>query len=165
MLNGPKSKISQGEIMWQDKLKEIIYILENSSVNEIEVNFWGHKYRVSKGGTVVPAPIAAALAAPLPAETGTVASVSEPEPAPTAPKGEDLLSPMPGTFYGSPTPDEPSFVTVGDSVKKGQTLCIIEAMKIMNEIEAEIDGTITDIKVENGDPVEYNQTLFVIDPS
>ena len=72
MLNGPKSKISQGEIMWQDKLKEIIYILENSSVNEIEVNFWGHKYRVSKGGTVVSAPIAAALAAPLPAEMGAV---------------------------------------------------------------------------------------------
>jgi acetyl-CoA carboxylase biotin carboxyl carrier protein len=80
-------------------------------------------------------------------------------------KGEDLLSPMPGTFYASSTPDDPPFVSKGDSVKKGQTLCIIEAMKIMNEIEAEFDGTITDIKAKNGDPVEYNQTLFIINPS
>ena len=79
--------------------------------------------------------------------------------------GENLLSPMPGTFYSSPTPDDPPFVSIGDSVKKGQTLCIIEAMKIMNEIEAEIDGTITEVKVSNGDPVEYNQTLFIINPA
>ena len=72
---------------------------------------------------------------------------------------------MPGTFYSSPTPDDPSFVNVGDVVKKGQTLCIIEAMKIMNEIESEFDGTITDIKVNNGEPVEYNQTLFIINPN
>ena len=80
-------------------------------------------------------------------------------------EGEELLSPMPGTFYSAPTPEDPSFVNVGDEVKKGQTLCIIEAMKIMNEIESEYDGTITDIKVNNGDPVEYNQTLFIINLS
>jgi acetyl-CoA carboxylase biotin carboxyl carrier protein len=80
-------------------------------------------------------------------------------------EGEELLSPMPGTFYSAPTPEDPSFVNVGDEVKKGQTLCIIEAMKIMNEIESEYDGTITDIKVNNGDPVEYNQTLFIINPN
>ena len=72
---------------------------------------------------------------------------------------------MPGTFYSSPTPDDPSFVNVGDVVKKGQTLCIIEAMKIMNEIESEFDGTIIGIKVNNGEPVEYNQTLFIINPN
>ena len=72
---------------------------------------------------------------------------------------------MPGTFYSSPTPEDPSFVSKGDSVKKGQTLCIIEAMKIMNEIEAEFDGTITEVMVGNGDPVEYNQTLFIINPA
>ena len=72
---------------------------------------------------------------------------------------------MPGTFYSAPTPEDPSFVNVGDEVKKGQTLCIIEEMKIMNEIESENDGTITDIKVNNGDPVEYNQTLFIINPN
>ena len=78
---------------------------------------------------------------------------------------EDLLSPMPGTFYISPTPDDDPFVSVGDEVKKGQTLCIIEAMKIMNEIESEFDGTIINVKVNNGDPVEYNQSLFEIKPS
>ena len=77
---------------------------------------------------------------------------------------EDLLSPMPGTFYTAPTPDDEPFVSVGDKIKKGQTLCIIEAMKIMNEIESEFDGTIINIKVDNGDPVEYNQSLFEIQP-
>ena len=72
---------------------------------------------------------------------------------------------MPGTFYSSPTPEDPSFVEVGSKVAKGQTLCIIEAMKIMNEIESEFDGTITEINVQNSDPVEYNQVLFKINPS
>ena len=80
-------------------------------------------------------------------------------------KGESLLSPMPGTFYSSPTPDDPAFVSKGDTVKKGTTLCIIEAMKIMNEIEAEYDGKVVDILVNNSEPVEYNQPLFIIDPS
>ncbi|MEC9049804.1 MAG: acetyl-CoA carboxylase biotin carboxyl carrier protein [Candidatus Neomarinimicrobiota bacterium] len=151
--------------MWQDKLKEIIYILENSNVNEIEVNFWGRKYRVSKSGSLAATSFATPVqtSEPLLAQsetddsqhTKTVESVAN---------GENLLSPMPGTFYSSPTPDDPPFVSKGDSVKKGQTLCIIEAMKIMNEIEAEIDGTITEVMVGNGDPVEYNQTLFIINP-
>jgi len=141
--------------MWQDKLKEIIYILENSNVNEIEVNFWGRKYRVSKGASMTAIPASAPAEASAPAAESAESTV----------KGEHLLSPMPGTFYASSTPDDPPFVSKGDSVKKGQTLCIIEAMKIMNEIEAEFDGTITDIKAKNGDPVEYNQTLFIINPS
>ena len=72
---------------------------------------------------------------------------------------------MPGTFYTAQTPDDEPFVSVGDKIKKGQTLCIIEAMKIMNEIESEFDGTIINIKVDNGDPVEYNQSLFEIKPT
>ena len=72
---------------------------------------------------------------------------------------------MPGTFYITPTPDDPPFVSEGDKVKKGQTLCIIEAMKIMNEIESEFDGTVVKINVSNGNPVEYNQSLFLIEPS
>tara|TARA_B100000809_G_C15122326_1_gene524801 strand:+ start:2161 stop:2619 length:459 start_codon:yes stop_codon:yes gene_type:complete len=152
--------------MWQDKLKEIIYILENSNVNEIEVNFWGRKYRVSKGASLAAAPIPATVVTPESMSAQQDVSASQQlEPVESQVKGEDLLSPMPGTFYGSPTPDDPPFVSKGDSVKKGQTLCIIEAMKIMNEIEAEFDGTITDIKVGDGDPVEYNQTLFIIDPA
>ena len=152
--------------MWQDKLKEIIYILENSNVNEIEVNFWGRTYRVSKSGSLTATSVATPVQTSEPLlvqsethdtqHTETVESVA---------KGDALLSPMPGTFYSSPTPDDPPFVSKGDSVKKGQTLCIIEAMKIMNEIEAEFDGTIAEVMVGNGDPVEYNQTLFIIDPA
>tara|TARA_B100000676_G_scaffold193534_1_gene190250 strand:- start:236 stop:706 length:471 start_codon:yes stop_codon:yes gene_type:complete len=156
--------------MWQDKLKEIIYILENSNVNEIEVNFWGRKYRVSKQANVVvqdgsipieksPRSINEDQNISLNEGVTPESNTSESE------EGEELLSPMPGTFYSAPTPEDPSFVNVGDEVKKGQTLCIIEAMKIMNEIESEYDGTIIDIKVNNGDPVEYNQTLFIINPN
>ena len=156
--------------MWQDKLKEIIYILENSNVNEIEVNFWGRKYRVSKQANVVvqdgsipieksPRSVNEDQNISLNEGLTPESNTSESE------EGEELLSPMPGTFYSAPTPEDPSFVNVGDEVKKGQTLCIIEAMKIMNEIESEYDGTITDIKINNGDPVEYNQTLFIINPN
>ena len=156
--------------MWQDKLKEIIYILENSNVNEIEVNFWGRKYRVSKQANVVvqdgSIPIEKSPRS-VNEDQNTSLNESETPESNTSDidEGEELLSPMPGTFYSAPTPEDPSFVNVGDEVKKGQTLCIIEAMKIMNEIESEYDGTITDIKVNNGDPVEYNQTLFIINPN
>ena len=156
--------------MWQDKLKEIIYILENSNVNEIEVNFWGRKYRVSKQANVVVQDGSIPIEkSPTSVNEDQNISLNESETPESntsdIDEGEELLSPMPGTFYSAPTPEDPSFVNVGDEVKKGQTLCIIEAMKIMNEIESEYDGTITDIKVNNGDPVEYNQTLFIINPN
>ena len=156
--------------MWQDKLKEIIYILENSNVNEIEVNFWGRKYRVSKQANVVVQDGSIPIEkSPRSVNEDQNISLNESETPESntsdSEEGEGLLSPMPGTFYSAPTPEDPSFVNVGDEVKKGQTLCIIEAMKIMNEIESEYDGTITDIKVNNGDPVEYNQTLFIINPN
>ena len=156
--------------MWQDKLKEIIYILENSNVNEIEVNFWGRKYRVSKQANVVVQDGSIPIEkSPRSVNEDQNISLNESETPESntsdIDEGEELLSPMPGTFYSAPTPEDPSFVNVGDEVKKGQTLCIIEAMKIMNEIESEYDGTVTDIKVNNGDPVEYNQTLFIINPN
>ena len=156
--------------MWQDKLKEIIYILENSNINEIEVNFWGRKYRVVKNANIMvqdeSAPqIQSSNALPKDKNTPLEESeVSETVP-PASLEGEELLSPMPGTFYSAPTPDDPKFVNVGDKVNKGQTLCIIEAMKIMNEIESEFEGTVTDIKVNNGEAVEYNQPLFIINPT
>jgi len=157
--------------MWQDKLKEIIYILENSDVNEIEVNFWGRKYRVSKQANVVvqessglaskEATQNALQSNPNPVESENTQASDENE----SSDGEDQLSPMPGTFYSAPTPEDEPFVSKGDVVKKGQVLCIIEAMKIMNEIESEFDGTVMKVNVNNGDPVEYNQPLFVIKPS
>ncbi len=157
--------------MWQDKLKEIIYILENSDVNEIEVNFWGRKYRVSKQASVVVQESSGLTSKetiqnpiqsnPNPVESENTQASDDNE----SSDGEDLLSPMPGTFYSAPTPEDEPFVSKGDVVKKGQVLCIIEAMKIMNEIESEFDGTVMKVNVNNGDPVEYNQPLFVIKPS
>ena len=157
--------------MWQDKLKEIIYILENSDVNEIEVNFWGRKYRVSKQASVV-VQESSGLASKEATQNAVQSNPTPPKSENTLASddnenfdGEDQLSPMPGTFYSAPTPEDEPFVSKGDVVKKGQVLCIIEAMKIMNEIESEFDGTIMKVKVNNGDPVEYNQPLFVIKPS
>ena len=148
--------------MWKNKLKEIIYILENSNVNEIEVSFWWRKFRVSKQPTIVSkGETIQELSSSVPHQEPIKEGPSSESPE-TTPKGEELLSPMPGTYYSSPTPDDPPFVSKGDQVKSGQTLCIIEAMKIMNEIESESDGIVVDIKVENGDPVEYNQPLFII---
>ena len=156
--------------MWQDKLKEIIYILENSNINEIEVNFWGRKYRVVKNANIMvqdeSAPqIQSSNASPKDKNTPLEESEGSEAVPPASLEGEELLSPMPGTFYSAPTPDDPKFVNVGDKVNKGQTLCIIEAMKIMNEIESEFEGTVTDIKVNNGEAVEYNQPLFTINPT
>ena len=158
--------------MWQDKLKEIIYILENSNVNEIEIKSWGHQYRVVKNSALISNGIQN-LEQPIVVGKQVVESQkdSKKEDDLTAlqinkedTKKEKVLSPMPGTFYAAPTPEDDNYVKVGDKVKKGQTLCIIEAMKIMNEIESDFDGVLTEIKVDNGNPVEYNQILFIIDP-
>ena len=153
--------------MWQDKLKEIIYILENSNVNEIEVRFWGRKFRVVKEPNIVTKDDSGPDVRTIDAPTGFKETPGEGESILTekSSKGEELLSPMPGTYYAAATPDDPPFISKGDSVKEGQTLCIIEAMKIMNEIESECDGIVTEIMVENGDPVEYNQPLFLINPA
>lgn len=148
--------------MWQNRLKEIIYILENSDVNEIEITFWGRRIRVAKKPNII---------------TGTQKSNdthiigntdlsgSDQHEIATIKKidGETVLSPMPGSYYSASGPDAKPFVKEGDSVSKGDTLCIIEAMKIMNEIEAERGGIIKEILVNNGDPVEYNQPLFVLE--
>ena len=152
--------------MWQNKLKEIIYILENSDVNEIDVSFWGRRFRVVKSAGVSvmekPQVETTSLNAPLSDKSSELSkSISEPVDS----NSKEVLSPMPGTFYSAPSPEADPFVKVGDSVKKGDTLCIIEAMKIMNEIEAESSGTISEIVINNGEPVEYNQPLFKIKPS
>ena len=154
--------------MWQDKLKEIIYILENSSVNEIEISFWGKKYRVSKQPSLVSqSNISPATQTNIPNSYSKEEEIVKDENSSGTSEEnvEELLSPMPGTFYSAPTPEDKNFVNVGDKVAKGEVLCIVEAMKIMNEIESEYDGTIVEIKVKNGEPVEYNQPLFVITPT
>jgi len=114
---------------------------------------------VSLGGGLAPLPTAAPVAAPV------AVTNDAPAPAPAASKGESIKSPMIGTFYNAPNPESEPFVGVGTKVNKGDTLCIIEAMKLFNEIEAEVSGTIVEILIDNATPVEFDQPLFIIDPS
>ena len=153
--------------MWQDRLKEILYILENSDVNEIDVTFFGIRYRVVKEAPGVEEGLPKASVAPKhPTNQSDIPEMSETATEETnSTPGVEVLSPMPGTFYRAPSPDDPPFVKEGDSVKKGDTLCIIEAMKIMNEIEADDNGVIKKILVDSGQAVEFNQPLFIIEPN
>ena len=149
--------------MWQDKIKEIIYLLDNSDVNEIDVTFWGRRFRVVKSAAIVNQTEAS--------EKIKTVSVDSPKTElkkvdnKSVSNGEKILSPMPGTFYSASSPEAEAFVKPGDIISKGDTLCIIEAMKIMNEIEAEKSGKITEVVAKNGEPVEFNQILFLIDPT
>tara|TARA_B100002051_G_scaffold38172_1_gene31940 strand:- start:5155 stop:5613 length:459 start_codon:yes stop_codon:yes gene_type:complete len=152
--------------MWQNKLKEIIYILENSDVNEIEINFWGRKFRVVKSpGINVVDENSKNNFSDFSEETKKAESKVSSDDSSSSSIANEILSPMPGTFYAAPSPDADAFIKKGAQVKKGDTLCIIEAMKIMNEIEAEHSGVISEILINNGEPVEYNQPLFKINPS
>ena len=148
--------------MWQDKVKEIINILESSNVNEIEVTFWGRKVRVVKNasGIVANHTQPEVLHSNVVDSSNNEESVNNPDIDPL--NGEEVLSPMPGVFYSAQSPDKPPFVNEGDRVIKGQVLCIIESMKIMNEIECEQDGVIKQVLVKNSDPVEFNQPLIII---
>ncbi len=151
--------------MWQNKIKEIIYLLENSSVNEIDVRFWGRRFRVVKSPPVIAGHASAAPVANVAPSASVVSTSEEPKvDVQSTSSTEDILSPMPGTFYSSPSPDADSFVNEGDQIVKGDTLCIIEAMKIMNEIEAETNGVVKKVLIKNGTSVEYNQPLFKIEP-
>ncbi|MAM64525.1 MAG: acetyl-CoA carboxylase, biotin carboxyl carrier protein [Candidatus Marinimicrobia bacterium] len=153
--------------MWKNRLKELLYILENSNVNEIDVTFFGVRYRVVKEPSVHDESLPAAENEVSNDSKQTIDSDESVDQNAEETKeidGVKVLSPMPGTFYISPSPDEASFVNEGDSINKGDTLCIIEAMKIMNEIEAEENGIIHKILVENGHAVEFNQPLFLINP-
>jgi len=147
------------------KLKALIDLVEKSGIAELEITEGEEKVRIAKHGGVAPAPAYVHHAAPIahtPAAPAAAAAVA-PEPAAAAePEGHALKAPMVGTFYRSGTPGGQPFVEVGQAVKEGDTLCIIEAMKLMNEIEADASGVIKAILVENGQPVEYGQPLFII---
>ncbi len=144
------------------KLKTLIDLVSESNVSELEITEAEGKVRIVKGGGAVVQHYAApvAMAAPMAA----MAPVAEPVAAPVAVVlGHTVKSPMVGTFYRSASPGAKVFVEVGDAIKEGETICIIEAMKIMNEIEADKSGTVTQILCENGQAVEYGQPLFVIE--
>ena len=129
-------------------LRGLIEAVDDSGIDSLEIARGGTKIRINK--TPPPAPVAAAAAA-----------------APAAPASTlvEIKSPMVGTFYRAPAPEAPSYVEVGSRIARGQTLCILEAMKLMNELPAEVNGTVREICVENGEPVEYGQVLFRIDPA
>ena len=154
--------------MWQDKIKEIIYLLENSTVNEIDLTFWGgRRFRVVKSPPEVFSDDLDSDST-VRMEIPISSNISEPpsESSSKLPKdGIEVFSPMPGTFYRSPGPEKDPFVKEGDQVAKGDTLCIIEAMKIMNEIEVESNGVIQSILVKDGAAVEYDQPLFILSSS
>ena len=143
------------------KLKKLIDLVEESGSAELELTEGEEKVRISRG--FAPAAPAMQYAATLPAPQ-VAAPVATAPTAPSAPviEGQTVKSPMVGTFYRSPNPGAKSFVEIGQSVSAGETLCIIEAMKLLNEIESEFTGTIKAILVENGQPVEYGEPLFII---
>ena len=149
--------------MWQDKLKEIIYILENSDINEIEVTFWGKKIRVLKNSPNITTDTSDEISYTKNIKSSSSDNVENQNY--NKKKGATILSPMPGVYYSAQSSDKPPYVSKGDTVKIGQVLCIIESMKIMNEIESEHNGVIKKILVNNSDPVEFNQPLYVIEPS
>jgi acetyl-CoA carboxylase biotin carboxyl carrier protein len=152
-------------------IKQIIKMLEGTDVSEIEVEQEGVKVKVKRGG-MFPVPPVSVPVSPVPVLPREVEVQAAPQPAKVekavekeAPKLKTISSPMVGTFYIAPAPDAPPFVEVGSTVTKGQTLCVIEAMKLMNEIEAECSGKIVSILVENAQPVEYGEPLFMVEPA
>lgn len=148
------------------ELKELIELIKNSEVTELELEKSGVRVKIKKErGIVTAVPLPPAEAATREAAS-TVMKESLPSPPPQERKGMvTVTAPVVGTFYRSPAPDAASYVEVGSLVKKGQVLCVIEAMKLMNEIESECDGKISVILVENAQPVEYGQPLFLIEPT
>ncbi|MBB1076433.1 acetyl-CoA carboxylase biotin carboxyl carrier protein [Rhodoferax sp. 4810] len=146
------------------KLKTLIDLVSESNVSELEITEAEGKVRIVKGGGAM-APQYVQMAAPVAsvASAAPLAAAEPAEPAVVAETGHVTKSPMVGTFYRSATPGAKAFVEAGDAVKEGDTLCIIEAMKILNEIEADKTGTIKRILAENGQAVEYGQPLFIIE--
>jgi acetyl-CoA carboxylase biotin carboxyl carrier protein len=151
-----------------EKVRELVKLVEDSKIDELEITGKDATIRIQKNSGVV---MSAAAMAPqmvqAPAAAAPAAEVKAESPIadPTRAKWRDLRSPIVGTFYSSPSPDAPPFVQVGDKVTAGQTLCIVEAMKVMNEIEAEFSGVIKEILVENATPIEAEAVLYLIDPS
>ena len=156
------------------KVKKLIELLEESNIDEIEIKEGEESVRISRNSgqpmMAAPAPMYASVAAPAAAAPAPAPAPAEAEAAPAADTGSAapatsghvVKSPMVGTFYRAPSPTSPSFAEVGQTVKVGDVICIVEAMKMMNQIEADRAGTIEAILVENGEPVEFDQPLFSI---
>ena len=148
------------------KLKTLIDLVSESNISELEITEAEGKVRIVKAGEAAPVQYVQSAAAPAVAAPSAAAAAPAAAQAPVAepaPTGHTVKSPMVGTFYRSSSPGSPAFVEIGAQVKEGDTLCIIEAMKILNEIEADKSGTVSKILCENGQAVEYGQPLFIIE--
>ena len=148
------------------KLKKLIDLVEESGIAELEITEGEEKVRISKSATSAQAAVAQTVTTATqqaPVISSQAAASPQPQPADAIPEGHVVKSPMVGTFYRSSAPGAPAFVEVGQTVKEGETLCIVEAMKLLNEIESDKSGVIRAVLVENGQPVEYGEPLFVID--
>lgn len=145
------------------KIKKLIELLESSGVAEIEITEGEESVRIARSAPAYAPPLSAPPAPMMPGAGPAAGSEAAPPPEPEAPRGHVVTAPMVGTFYRSPAPDASPFVEVGQQVKDGDVVCIIEAMKMMNQITADRAGRIAAIELENGEPVEYGQPLFVIE--
>ena len=147
------------------KIKKLIELLEESNLAELEIHEGEESVRLSRPGTAAPAapaqPVQQPAPQPVPAPSASAESSGGEE---SLPEGQIVRSPMVGTFYDAPDPDSEPFVKEGQKVSKGDTLCLVEAMKMFNQIESEYDGTVAAVLVESGQPVEFDQPLFVIRP-
>jgi acetyl-CoA carboxylase biotin carboxyl carrier protein len=169
METNPRTKGPEMDIK---KVRELVKLVEDSGIEELEISHADTTIRIQKSApvTMASASVAPMVAAPVPpaaapgAATPAAADALAVAADPTRAKWKDVRSPIVGTFYRAPSPTSPVFAQVGDRVATGQTLCIIEAMKVMNEIEAEFSGTIKEIFAEDGNPVEAEAVLFLIDP-
>ena len=147
------------------KVKKLIELLDESGIAEIEITEGEESVRISRyapSAPVAPAPVAMAAPAPL-APAAAAPAAAPAEPAEPEEDGFEVLAPMVGTFYAASSPGAAPYVQVGDRVNEGDTLCIIEAMKMMNQIDADVSGVVKSIRMQNGEPVEFGQTLIVID--
>ncbi len=175
--NGIKKPATQTQSeMKTNEIRDLIDFIAQSGLNEVDIETKELKLHVKRepdqkvmksAAPVMAAPVIAAPAAVAAAPAVAPAAAAAPKaekPAAAPVKGLEIKSPMIGTFYRTANPDSPPFVSVGDKVTKGQTVCIIEAMKLFNEIESEVSGTIVKVMVENSSPVEYDQVLFVVEP-
>jgi acetyl-CoA carboxylase biotin carboxyl carrier protein len=158
---------ARGEPMKFEEIKELMKLFAKSKLDKIKVKEKDFELEMEKGGetVVVEAPAVPAVQTlpPQPAPSVQPSAQTSSEEAVSVVEGELVTSPMVGTFYAAPSPDSPPFVQAGDKVRKGQTLCILEAMKIMNELEAEYDCKILEVLVQDGEPVEYDKPLFRVE--
>ncbi|MCP4649927.1 MAG: acetyl-CoA carboxylase biotin carboxyl carrier protein [PVC group bacterium] len=146
------------------EIKQLIALMNDNNLTEFELEREGFKIRLNRGGSATAQPniVVERIASQEPAAPTQAAAQSAP--APVASNLHEIKSPMVGTFYQSPSPESPPFVEIGTNIEIGQVVCIIEAMKLMNEIKSEVKGTIKEILIENGDPIEFGQALFRIEP-